>query len=112
MTKKPGLDMKLKPAEMVFDYFECAPDTPEAYETLLLDALDGDSTLFMRSDQVEEAWDVIANIQTAWENGNVSKMVTYPAGSSGPEAADELLKRQGHNWLSNSNETLKTKKDA
>lgn len=112
MTKKPGLDMKLKPAEMVFDYFECAPDTPEAYETLLLDALDGDSTLFMRSDQVEEAWDVIANIQTAWKNGSVSKMVTYPAGSSGPEAADELLKRQGHNWLSNSNETLKTKKDA
>ena len=112
MTKKPGLDMKLKPAEMVFDYFECAPDTPEAYETLLLDALDGDSTLFMRSDQVEEAWDVIANIQTAWENGRVSKMVTYPAGSSGPEAADELLKRQGHTWLSNSNETLKTEKDA
>ncbi|MGL6129260.1 glucose-6-phosphate dehydrogenase, partial [Chryseobacterium artocarpi] len=112
MTKKPGLDMKLKPAEMVFDYFECSPDTPEAYETLLLDALDGDSTLFMRSDQVEEAWDVIANIQTAWEKGNVSKMYTYPAGSSGPEEADELLKRQGHHWLSNSPITLKTEINA
>src|SRR5690606_36601543 len=54
MAKKPGLDITLKPAEMVFDYFECAPDSPEAYETLLIDALDGDSTLFMRSDQVEE----------------------------------------------------------
>lgn len=107
MTKKPGLDMQLKPAEMVFDYFECSPDTPEAYETLLLDALDGDSTLFMRSDQVEEAWDVISNIQTAWEKGDVSKMYTYPAGSSGPEAADELLKRQGHYWLSDSHITLK-----
>lgn len=112
MTKKPGLDMKLKPAEMVFDYFECSPDTPEAYETLLLDALDGDSTLFMRSDQVEEAWDVIANIQAAWEKGDVSKMYTYSAGSSGPEAADELLKRQGHYWLTNSHEPLKSEENA
>lgn len=101
MTKKPGLDMELKPAEMIFDYFECAPDTPEAYETLLLDALDGDSTLFMRSDQVEEAWDVISTIQQTWENGTDSKMFTYPAGSAGPAAADELLKRQGHFWYDN-----------
>ncbi|WP_413533190.1 glucose-6-phosphate dehydrogenase [Empedobacter brevis] len=107
MTKKPGLDMKLKPAEMIFDYFECAPDTPEAYETLLLDALDGDSTLFMRSDQVEEAWDVISTIQESWQNGNDSEMYTYPVGSNGPEAADELLKRQGHFWLDNSNITDK-----
>jgi glucose-6-phosphate 1-dehydrogenase len=72
MTKKPGLDMKLKPAEMVFDYFECSSETPEAYETLLLDALDGDSTYAFGSGG--EAWDVISNIQTAWESGNSPKM--------------------------------------
>ncbi len=112
MTKKPGLDMKLKPAEMVFDYFECSSETPEAYETLLLDALDGDSTLFMRSYQVEEAWDVISNIQAAWESGNSSKMDTYAAGSAGPAAADDLLKRQGHHWLSTSAEKFKKEQDA
>ncbi len=104
--------MKLKPAEMVFDYFECSSETPEAYETLLLDALDGDSTLFMRSDQVEEAWDVISNIQAAWESGNSPKMDTYAAGSAGPAAADDLLKRQGHHWLSTSAEKFKKEQDA
>ncbi|SFW46400.1 glucose-6-phosphate 1-dehydrogenase [Sinomicrobium oceani] len=102
MAKKPGLNMKLKPVDMVFDFFECSPNTPEAYETLLLDVLEGDPTLFMRSDQVEEAWDVISNIQEAWERFDIAKMQTYPAGSWGPEASDELLKRQGHYWISNS----------
>jgi glucose-6-phosphate 1-dehydrogenase len=53
--KKPGLSLSLKPAEMVLIIFY---QSPEAYETLVLDALLGDPTLFMRSDQVEEAWDV------------------------------------------------------
>jgi glucose-6-phosphate 1-dehydrogenase len=53
---------------MIFDNFACQEDTPEAYETLLLDALLGDLTLFMRSDQVEEAWDVVKTIQEAWAN--------------------------------------------
>ena len=51
--------MVLEPVEMIFDNFACQEDTPEAYETLLLEALLGDLTLFMRSDQVEEAWDVV-----------------------------------------------------
>ncbi len=106
MTKKPGLNMALQPAEMIFDYFECAPDSPEAYETLLIDALSGDSTLFMRSDQVEEAWDIIETIQKEWENGTYSPMHTYPAGSWGPQAADKLLTRQGHRWLSTTMEDL------
>ncbi|GHE33958.1 glucose-6-phosphate dehydrogenase [Sphingobacterium griseoflavum] len=100
MSKQPGLDMEMTPAQMVFDYFQCASNGPEAYETLLLDALDGDSTLFMRSDQVEEAWDIIEAIQEEWEHGDLSPIYSYPAGSWGPEAADELLKRQGHRWLS------------
>ena len=110
MAKKPGLDMTLDPVEMVFDYFECAPDSPEAYETLLIDALDGDATLFMRSDQVEEAWDIIATIQEEWANGTYSPIYTYAAGSWGPQAADDLLSRQGHRWLPTTIEGLNDKK--
>jgi glucose-6-phosphate 1-dehydrogenase len=102
MTKKPGLALSLKPAEMVFDYFSCSTQSPEAYETLVLDALLGDPTLFMRSDQVEEAWDVVTTIQEAWENDKFSSLYKYEAGSWGPEEANKLLARQGHEWASNS----------
>ncbi|WP_291099791.1 MULTISPECIES: glucose-6-phosphate dehydrogenase [unclassified Flavobacterium] len=101
MTKKPGLSLSLKPAEMIFDYFSCSTQSPEAYETLLLDALLGDPTLFMRSDQVEEAWDVVDTIQQAWENDELLSFHKYEAGSWGPQAADDLLARQGHFWASN-----------
>lgn len=101
MTKKPGLSLSLKPVEMVFDYFSCSTQSPEAYETLVLDALQGDPTLFMRSDQVEEAWDVVTTIQEAWENDTSLSLYKYDAGSWGPKAADELLARQGHEWISN-----------
>lgn len=98
MTKKPGLSLVLQPVEMIFDYFVCQEDTPEAYETLLLDALLGDLTLFMRSDQVEEAWDVVTTIQEAWENKD-SSFPNYKAGSWGPEDSIALVERQGHNWV-------------
>lgn len=101
MTKKPGLSLSLRPAEMVFDYFQCSTMSPEAYETLLSDALAGDPTLFMRWDQVEQAWDAIDTIQEVWKNNAPSDFPNYKAGSWGPEAADELLARQGHAWVSN-----------
>ncbi|MCQ9633949.1 glucose-6-phosphate dehydrogenase [Chryseobacterium sp. WG14] len=99
MTKKPGLSLVLQPVEMIFDYFACQEDTPEAYETLLLDALLGDLTLFMRSDQVEEAWDVVKTIQEAWENNKDSSFPNYSAGSWGPEESFALVERQGHSWV-------------
>jgi glucose-6-phosphate 1-dehydrogenase len=111
MTKKPGLSLSLKPAEMVFDYFSCSTQSPEAYETLLLDALLGDPTLFMRSDQVEEAWDVVTTIQEAWENDKSLSLDKYEAGSWGPKSANALLARQGHSWASNTlNEEVEIKK--
>jgi glucose-6-phosphate 1-dehydrogenase len=109
MTKKPGLSLSLKPAEMVFDYFSCSTQSPEAYETLILDALLGDPTLFMRSDQVEEAWDVVTTIQEAWENDKFLNLHKYEAGSWGPQAADALLARQGHAWISNTYNVVKEK---
>ncbi|QSB29000.1 glucose-6-phosphate dehydrogenase [Flavobacterium sp. CLA17] len=101
MTKKPGLSLSLRPAEMVFDYFHCSTMSPEAYETLLSDALVGDPTLFMRWDQVEQAWDAIDTIQEFWKNNAPANFPNYKAGSWGPEAADELLARQGHAWVPN-----------
>lgn len=109
MTKKPGLSLSLKPAEMVFDYFSCSAKSPEAYETLILDALLGDPTLFMRSDQVEEAWDVVTTIQQAWENDKFLNLHKYEAGSWGPQQADALLARQGHAWISNTCNEVKEK---
>lgn len=100
-AKKQGLEMSLNPAEMVFDYDTCSTQTPEAYETLLLDAMRGDATLYMRSDQVEEAWDVITPIQEAWESRDSLDFPNYAAGTWGPESAEALIARQGHIWALN-----------
>lgn len=99
IAKKPGLEMELNPAEMVFDYAS-GKDSPEAYETLLLDAMVGDATLFMRSDQVEEAWRVITPIQEAWASRDSLDFPNYSAGTWGPESAEALIARQGHTWSS------------
>ncbi len=101
MSKKHGLEMNLNPAEMIFDYDECSTQTPEAYETLLQDAMHGDTTLFMRSDQVEEAWDVITPILEAWESRDSLDFPNYAAGTWGPESAEMLIARQGHVWSLN-----------
>lgn len=100
-AKKPGLEMNLNQAEMIFDYDECSTQTPEAYETLLLDAMQGDATLFMRSDQVEEAWDVITPILEVWESRESINFPNYAAGSWGPETAEALIAKQGHIWVAN-----------
>ncbi|MCD0476216.1 glucose-6-phosphate dehydrogenase [Flavobacterium sp. EDS] len=107
MTKKPGLSLSLQPAEMIFDYFQCSTMSPEAYETLLSDALAGDPTLFMRWDQVEQAWDAIDTIQEVWKNNTPTDFPNYKAGSWGPEAANELLARQGHAWVANTQNIVK-----
>jgi len=99
MSKKPGLSLELKPVEMIFDNFACQTDTPEAYETLLLEALVGDLTLFMRSDQVEEAWDVIKTIQETWETTKDPSFPNYASGNWGPDDSDALVERQGHQWV-------------
>ncbi|MBU1820127.1 MAG: glucose-6-phosphate dehydrogenase [Bacteroidetes bacterium] len=100
MAKKTGLEMALTPAEMVFDFNGDANQgpAPEAYETLLLDAMQGDATLFMRSDQVEEAWDVITPILETWESRQSLEFPNYASGMWGPENAEALIARDGHTW--------------
>ncbi len=100
IAKKPGLEMALTPAEMVFDFnaYSKHAQSPEAYETLLLDAMQGDATLFMRSDQVEVAWDVITPILETWESRPSLEFPNYAAGMWGPENAEALIARNGHTW--------------
>lgn len=100
-SKRPGLNMVLNPVDMVFDYKGTYDnDTPEAYETLLLDTMMGDQTLFMRGDQVEMAWELMMPILNAWESKKSINFPNYPADSWGPEEAEALIARDGFHWFS------------
>jgi glucose-6-phosphate 1-dehydrogenase len=99
-AKQPGPTMRLGPVDMRFTYREAFKVTsPEAYETLLLDVMSGDATLFMRADQIETAWSVIAPILEAWEAVAPSNFPNYPAGTWGPEATEKLIAKDGRCWL-------------
>lgn len=99
-AKRPGQTMTLDPVEMVFNYDAAYGDhAPEAYETLLLDVMEGDATLFMRADQVEAAWKVIMPILEAWENRTPQDYPNYAPDSWGPGDADALIARDGHSWI-------------
>ncbi len=110
-AKQPGLKMLLYPVDMIFNYNKSyTSGTPEAYETLLLDILEGDSTLFMRTDQVEAAWDILMPIISLWDKNPSVNFPNYEAGSKGPQDAEALIAADGHNWiimpnLRNDNET-------
>jgi len=98
-AKRPGLKMLLYPVDMQFNYNESySSGTPEAYETLLLDIMEGDSTLFMRADQVEAAWKVLMPIINSWETNPSVNFPNYEAGMQGPEDAEALIARDGHSW--------------
>jgi glucose-6-phosphate 1-dehydrogenase len=104
MNKKPGLDqrMQLQPIRMSLSWGQNdksakPPRRRIAYERLLLDALAGDSTLFVRRDEAEQAWKWVDEVSDAWE-GAAFKPHDYVAGSWGPEAADLLLSRTGREW--------------
>ncbi|MES2430022.1 MAG: glucose-6-phosphate dehydrogenase [Bacteroidota bacterium] len=99
-SKVPGVEMKLKPVEMDFTYKESYSEaTPEAYEALLLDALEGDATLFMRNDQVEEAWKIVTPILSAWNKNPKKLLHKYKAGTWGPVEAKNLLKPFAKEWI-------------
>ena len=98
--KRPGLDMVLNPVDLVFDYSGAYKvESPEAYETLLLDTMLGDQTLFMRGDQVEAAWDLLMPILTTWEKKKSLNFPNYPADAWGPEIAEALIAKDGFHWF-------------
>jgi glucose-6-phosphate 1-dehydrogenase len=98
-AKYPGPTMRLAPVIMQFFYREAFKvETPEAYETLLLDVMLGDATLFMRSDQTEAAWSVLTPILEVWDTVKPTDFPNYQGGTWGPEAAETLLAQEGRSW--------------
>jgi glucose-6-phosphate 1-dehydrogenase len=92
-SKVPGLEMKLKSVNMDFSYQQAYTESvPEAYEALLLDVLEGDPTLFMRADQVDNAWKVVMPILDAWKKYPMKRLYSYKAGTWGPKEALRLIK--------------------
>ena len=98
-AKRPGPSMLLRPVSMRFDYEDAFETPPDAYETLLLDAIRGDATLFMRADQVEQAWKVVDPVLQAWADSPPAEFPNYASGTWGPAAADRLLARSGRAWF-------------
>jgi len=97
--KVPGAQVGVRPVRMHFSYdAEFGAYTPEAYERLLLEAVAGDATLFIRRDEVETAWQIVDSIRKGWEGKPLSNREFYAAGTWGPIAAEELLAQSGHVW--------------
>jgi glucose-6-phosphate 1-dehydrogenase len=98
-AKRPGAEMTTATVHMDFCYRTAfGVRLPSAYETLLLDVMQGDATLFIRRDEIENQWRLITPILEAWANQEPPEFPNYAAGSDGPWEADELLARNGHRW--------------
>ena len=98
-AKRPGQTLAIDPVEMVFSYRDAYDgQEPEAYETLLLDVMTGDATLFMRADQVEAAWRVVTPVLEVWE-AETPDFPNYTPGSWGPKAAAKLVEKDGFTWM-------------
>ncbi len=100
-AKVPGQGMQMQPVDMEFHYDSAfqGRQLPEAYERLLRDALEGDASLFIRSDQIEEAWRIADALVEASEGSNGTAIHRYDKGTWGPEAADRLLADEGRSWI-------------
>jgi glucose-6-phosphate 1-dehydrogenase len=97
--KEPGAGFNVKNVNMDFHYKDLADiRVPSAYERLLHDVMLGDSTLFSRDDEVETAWKFLEPIQKAWEHNKAIKVFGYPAGTWGPEHANDLIEGEGLTW--------------
>ncbi|MCJ2089460.1 glucose-6-phosphate dehydrogenase [Methylobacterium sp. E-005] len=102
-VKVPGPQMKIGRVRSGFRYKDFFADTPNVgYETLLYDCMTGDATLFQRADNIEAGWAAVDPLLKGWPQADVK---IYPAGSTGPKEADELLARDGRHWLGLDGET-------
>ena len=98
-AKRPGNQMHVVPVQANFCYRTAfGSDTPVAYQTLLLDAMRGDATLFTRGDEIEAEWGIITPIEDAWTQLTPPQFPNYAAGSEGPAAADELVRHELRGW--------------
>ncbi|TWT66789.1 Glucose-6-phosphate 1-dehydrogenase [Posidoniimonas polymericola] len=100
-TKVPDAGMKMRQTDLDFNYQRefRGRSMPEAYERLLLDALEGDASLFARADEVEAAWKICDPILQAWQSGDKPTLYMYDPGFWGPEECSEWMSAQGRNWF-------------
>jgi glucose-6-phosphate 1-dehydrogenase len=97
-AKVPGPGFRVRTVSMDFSYGAAfLEESPDAYERLLLDAMIGDATLFIRSDEVEQSWRIVEPILEAWQD-NAAPLGSYDAGSWGPREADRLIEGSGRRW--------------
>ena len=99
-SKPPGPRVRVQSVNMNFSYgTSFGVSAPEAYERLLLDGMRGDATLFTRDDEIEQAWEILDSTLKAWSKDNTSapSIYGYEAGTWGPSAADDLIKRSAKN---------------
>ena len=100
-AKKPGPMNQIESVQLDFSYAESfGANPPEAYERLLLDSMNGDATLFTRSDEVDTAWEITSNIIGSWDKHKPKNLPVYEAGTWGPEGMDEFISRDGRAWRS------------
>jgi glucose-6-phosphate 1-dehydrogenase len=98
-TKVPGPRPRIQPVSMEFRYgTSFGQQPPEAYERLILDAILGDSTLFIRRDEVEASWDYIDSLLEVWHADSNRALPRYTSGTWGPDEADALLRGEGRSW--------------
>ena len=98
-SKVPGLETRTQPVKMHFRYAATyGSNTPEAYERLILDAMVGDGTLFIRGDETEASWKLITPILEHWQASGTKGMEEYAAGSWGPAASDTMLAVADNTW--------------
>lgn len=97
--KVPGAGFNVQNVNMDFHYSDLSDQRiPTAYERLLLDAMNGDSTLFARGDAVMNAWKFLQPVLDAWKNDSSIPVYGYPAGTWGPESADDLIEEKNMTW--------------
>ena len=98
-AKIPGLETRTQPVKMNFKYSTTfGSNTAEAYERLVLDAMVGDGTLFIRGDETESSWGLCTPVIEYWKSKGREGLDTYPVGSWGPKNSDDLLAEKGHVW--------------
>ena len=96
-SKVPGAAMEVRDVTMDFGYGRSFTESsPEAYERLILDVLLGDPPLFPRHEEVELSWNILDPVEAFWSKQ--ARPEPYPAGSWGPQSADEMMSRDGRKW--------------
>ncbi len=100
-TKVPESEMKTRTSTLDFSFQESAggESMPDAYQRLLLDSMQGDASLFARSDEVELAWGIIDPIIAAWRSPAAPPLFQYDTGLWGPTEAADWISKQGHEWF-------------